>query len=62
MVRGELKVDLCCLATKLLLTRIVAQVTLDPTLVEAGIDELRTLFIKNESMPKVQVDLARIFK
>ena len=61
LVTGQLQIDLDSLATKILLARISALAALDPTAIEPGVEELRSLFKKNSQTPKIQRDLLKVF-
>ena len=51
------------LGLQLLLKRLTLKVSLKPTTdnVNQGIDEVRTMFVENITLPKVQRDLEKIF-
>lgn len=61
LVTGQIRYNCEFMATKVLLTRIMASVSYDQSRVEQGIEELRSLFEKNISVPKVQADLWNLF-
>lgn len=61
LVTGQIRYNCEFMATKVLLTRIMTSISYDKSRVEQGINELRLLFEKNISVPKVQVDLWNLF-
>lgn len=61
LVTGQIRYNCEFMATKVLLTRIMTSISYDKSRVEQGINELRSLFEKNISVPKVQVDLWNLF-
>ena len=61
LIMGKLSCNFEFMPTKVLLTRIKASVSYDQTRIQSGIEELRSLFLKNALIPKVQNDLQNIF-
>lgn len=61
IVTGQVPYSCEFMATKVLLTRIAASVSYDRSRLGKGIEELRSLFEKNISIPKVQSDLWNLF-
>jgi hypothetical protein len=61
LVTGRIRCDLEFLAAKILLGRLSAIVSYDPSKVGPSTEELRALFLKNLQAPKVQSDLLKIF-
>lgn len=61
LVTGQIPYNCEFMAAKVLLTRISASVSYDQSRIGKGIEELRTLFEKNITVPKVQADLWSLF-
>jgi len=60
IVTGKNEFEFECLAVKILLGRLRAQVTNDPMSVQSSATELYSFFEKNQKLPSAQRDLAKI--
>lgn len=63
IVTGKKTYDLKFLAAKILLGRLVRDISANPTPtnVRQGVDQLHALYVKNSNSPSVQFDLRKIF-
>jgi hypothetical protein len=60
IVTGKANFEFECLAVKILLGRLRAQVTNDPMSVQSSATELYNFFEKNQKLPSAQRDLEKI--